>query len=95
MIDKIKEVLNQDNPLSLDGICIEYSGTECKTRHSVVISGYRKMCKGVGKERSCRDVLRVQNSWGKDWQEDFGNGWVDAKELLSSVKSKQMLSWYF
>ena len=59
------------------------SGEEetCSGAHSVVISGYRKVCK---KENSndCRESLKIENSWGETWQKAHNDGWVDAKSFL-------------
>lgn len=111
------------NPLTLDNICIEFkSDGTCKSFHSVAITGYRKVCKNVSsesipendkKERcavQCRDVLKVHNSWGGDWQrawekkmglkEGDGEGWVDAKQLTEYMTKnknlmKNALAWYY
>ncbi len=99
LIDKVKSVLSTGMPLAAGGICIEKIGKNCKTTHSVTISGYRKVCKGSGSAKTCRDVVKVQNSWGKDWQKEYDDGWVDAKELFSNQIAnpevmKNMLAWY-
>ena len=99
LIGKIKNVLDGGNPLSFDGLCIEYEANgKCKTGHSVAISGYRKVCKKTddcGKKDVCRELLYVQNSWSP-----ADNGWVDAKKLMSYATDdnkniKETLSWYF
>lgn len=95
MISKVKDVLKTGNPLAFDGICIKLEKGKCAPAHSVVISGYRKVCKAG----NCRDVLRIQNSWGADWQEKHDNGWIDAEDLLSDVVNnpqliKNTLAWY-
>ena len=98
-IGKVKEVLSSGNPLAFDGICLEYDGPKCKTEHSVAISGYRKVCKKDPQtldqkvcKVSCRDVVKIHNSWGKDWQSKIagdvggdGEGWVDAIKLTEYV----------
>jgi hypothetical protein len=108
LIGKVKDVLkgpppgDKGNPLAFDGVCLEYAGKECKKgrAHSVVISGYRKVCKKNGDcVADCRDVVKVQNSWGKDWQIKNDDGWVDAKTLFSYVtadpaRMENVLAWY-
>lgn len=95
MISKIKEVLSTKKvPLNIDGVCIESEGESCKTRHSVVISGYRKVCK-VNNPKDCREVLKIQNCWGEDWQRRYDGGWVDAQALLGEKRGTGELSWYY
>ncbi len=100
VLNKVKSLLKTNTPMALDGVCLKYSAQgKCLGYHAVVITGYRKVCKGTGTSEKCRDVFRVQNSWGKDWQKEFDDGWVDAKELLSAPlrepsNMKGMLSWY-
>jgi hypothetical protein len=107
LIGKVKNVLegrpgNPGNPLAFDGVCLEYVGKECKkgSGHSVIISGYRRVCKNNSKcVAECRDVVKVQNSWGKDWQIKNDDGWVDAETLFSYVtadpaRMENVLSWY-
>ncbi|KYG66787.1 hypothetical protein AZI86_07030 [Bdellovibrio bacteriovorus] len=61
--------------------------------HSLVISGYRKICKTKNPE-NCYEALKVENSWGQQWQDDNNKGWVDAKELLKrSFFAKASLTW--
>jgi hypothetical protein len=113
-IGKVKDVVKSGNPLTFDGICLEYNKDQtCKTFHSVAISGYRKVCKNVenlkllptGKNEKekctveCRDLVKVQNSWGADWQTN-SDGWVDAKVLAEyATKNKKAmtnsLAWYY
>lgn len=116
LIGKVKEVLSGGNPLTMDNICIEYKADgSCKTFHSVAISGYRKVCKNIDDEKDkcsvqCRDVVKVHNSWGADWQKRLeiaegkeagdGEGWVDAKKLTEYMTKnrsfmKNSLAWYY
>lgn len=99
LINKIKTVLNSKNPVAFDGVCLQYEGNKCVSGHSVVISGYRKVCKDSNCGTECRDIVKVQNSWGEDWQERNNDGWVDAKTLMSYVtedvsRMENVLSWY-
>lgn len=113
-IGKVKDVLKGGNPLTFDGICLEYNiDKTCKTPHSVAISGYRKVCKNVeslkllptGKNEKekcaveCRDLVKVQNSWGANWQAN-SDGWVDAKVLTEHARKNKKamensLAWYY
>lgn len=95
MIEKVKEVLKSGNPLTFDDVCLNYSNSKCTQTHSLVIAGYRKMCKSDG---TCRDVVKVQNSFGKDWQEQNADGWLDAETLFRNTlsqkgRAKNSLAW--
>ncbi|XGC81000.1 hypothetical protein ACES2L_00705 [Bdellovibrio bacteriovorus] len=92
VIDQTKNILKQGYPLVLDGICPFYKDGVCTGGHSVVISGYRKVCKP---DNTCRDVLKIQNSWGEDWQKQNDDGWLDAKILLGDKPLKEgTISWW-
>lgn len=80
-ISKIKEVLSKTRyPMVLDNVCGSFDGDGKCIKHSVVIHGYKKICKVDNS--SCREVLKIQNSWGEDWQKQNDDGWLDAKTLL-------------
>jgi len=95
LLAKIKSVLAAGSPLGI-GLCLQPEFT-AKTRkqcepygHSVVISGYRKVCHG----QHCKDSLKVINSWGEDWQVSNDNGWLDANNLLDrSLYTPQAIAW--
>lgn len=88
MIAKIKEVLQKNptgNPVAMEGVCIErdsITGT-CKSKHGFVISGYKKVCSNS----KCLDLIKVHNSWGKDWQDRHNGGWVHAESILENAKN--------
>lgn len=97
LLPKIKEVLKDKNtPLQIEGVClIRDSKNECKGKHSFVISGYKEVCK---KSNTCKTLFKVQNSWGKDWQNTNNEGWLEAEPILKSINSSPrmntgILSW--
>lgn len=53
----------------------------CSEPHSVVISGYRKICKKDAPD-DCRETIKIENSWGETWQKENNDGWVDARAFL-------------
>lgn len=95
--NKIKEVLKKGWPIGI-GICIQESGPNC-TGHNIVISGYRKVCKNNGGSQDCRDVFKVENSWGPDFYPKNPDGtlnkWFDADSLFNlTPPSRIELAWY-
>ncbi len=94
-LNKIKEILATNTPLSI-GACLDkksasLSARDCDTGHDFVISGYRKFCKP---DNTCREALKIQNSWGEDWQQDNNDGWVDAQNLLQYTdKGQNSIVW--
>ncbi|WP_413557659.1 hypothetical protein [Bdellovibrio sp. HCB209] len=92
-INTIKNVLNDGRPLGLGNICLDEkpSSKKCENQHGVVVAGYRKTCDSKGK---CVDSVKVLNSWGKSWQDQNADGWVDAKTLLDRTFYKEAtLTW--
>jgi hypothetical protein len=84
LIAKGKEILKGGNPFLVDGICPQYRNGKCVEPHSVAVTGYRKVCKSDG---SCRDLFKIQNSWGADWQKRNNDGWLDAESFLDHKDS--------
>ena len=60
------------------------NGDECKSVHSVVISGYKKVCTKDSKP-VCKDVFKIHNSWGAEWQRMNNDGWVDADAFTQNT----------
>ena len=91
--NKIIEVLSQGNPLLLESVCLDETATsKCQDSHTVVVTGFRRVC-NQSKKR-CFDAIRIQNSWGKSWQDEYDGGWVEAKNLLNATKYEEgHLSW--
>lgn len=94
MIAKVDEALSGGNPVAFDGVCLNYENGKCeytlnKQKHSglhaVVIHGSVNLCDNKNCDSGCRKAFRIQNSWGKDWQEKNNDGLVDAEDLLSYV----------
>lgn len=94
-LGKMKEVLKSGRPFSM-GACLKNvptspNGLECTSSHDFVVSGFRKFCKPDG---TCRESLKVANSWGQDWQDKNNEGWVDAKTLYEHMYTgPNSLSW--
>ncbi len=96
LVPKIKEVLASGNPIHLDGVCITRDPVtdSCTGNHSFVISGYKKVC-ASSSPKTCRDLVKVHNSWGEDWQKKYNDGWVDAASIVENISDldKATLTW--
>jgi hypothetical protein len=97
VMNKIKELLKEDLPVMAEGFCGGFKDGKCLGEHSLVVYGYKKMCKYDG---SCLELLKVQNSYGEQWQKEHDDGWIDAKTLLTSDGTRSTqdtgidISWY-
>lgn len=84
--DKIKEVLKSGKPVLYPGMCvISESPEKCNKGggHSLVISGYKKVCDA--NKANCKELLKIHNSWGKEWQRKNNDGWVEADPIIQNV----------
>ncbi|NYT66260.1 hypothetical protein H0A58_09820 [Alcaligenaceae bacterium] len=85
----IKRAISANNPVIVTTCVYRLKGRKnCSDefKHSLVAYGYGKICKKNGK---CRDVLKVMNSWGQEWQDTIGKEWFDAKRILASFDYKK------
>ncbi|CAF2145263.1 unnamed protein product [Rotaria magnacalcarata] len=91
-VDDVKNIiikgLKLSKPVMLPSLCLsEDKNDECKMRHALVISGYKK----VKKSTLTIEVFKVHNSWGIEWQKKHNDGWMDADAIChntSKIKSK-------
>lgn len=96
-ISTIKKVLADGRGLAISSLCLQDKVPkrfeDCEAAHAMTIIGYRQVCSSNG---SCRDAVRIQNSWGKGWEDGLGtSGWVDAKKLLDkSTYADSFLTWF-
>jgi hypothetical protein len=94
LLDQIKKVLANKQPILLDDVCTANCNSKDDAKmHSVVIAGYRKICK-KSDPKSCRTALKIINNAGASWQDRNGGGWIESDNLLDSVKvNEASLSW--
>lgn len=90
-INQIKSTLNKGFPLISQAICLERQDSKCKTLHAVVISGYKKLCKPQGSP--CRDLVKIHEALGQEFQDKYNGGWVDAQSVLNEFRGKNDLAW--
>jgi hypothetical protein len=92
--NKIKEGLKQGRPVLFPALCVSGDkGDECKMAHSLVVSGYKRVCE-VGNTAKCKDVVKLHNSWGADWQRMNNDGWVDADIFVQNAAKIKTNSGY-
>lgn len=92
--NKIKDGLKQGRPVLLPSLCVSQDkGNDCKISHSLVVSGYKKVC-AVGSSTNCKDVFKLHNSWGAEWQRMNNDGWVDADVLTQNTAKAKSSSGY-
>ena len=80
----LKQKIAEGKPVSISGIC--YAQDEISKRcstHCVVMTGTKKV-----KNKSTGEVVelvQVQNSWGKEWQDDTNGGWIKLEVLKGLI----------
>lgn len=83
--EKIIEVLKEGKPLLCPKICLEFEQNgNCAFGHAVIISGYKRVFEKNGSGK-VKDVLKIHNSVGEEWQRINNGGWVDADTIVNSV----------
>ena len=83
MKNKVVEVLKKGKPVIYQNICIvPKQCDEGGGGHTTVISGHKKVCNGDNSV--CKEMFKIHNSWGKAWQDQNNDGWVDADIILQN-----------
>jgi len=90
-IEKLNNLLLNKIPVQVN-ICANYvvegetakkneiMGDAC-SGHAVVVSGMKKVCRN---KNDCKTLIKIHNSYGKDWQDNHNEGWVDAEPILKA-----------
>jgi hypothetical protein len=74
--------LKEGKPVLFPSLCVSQNdGDECKECHSLVISGFKQ----VKKANVTKDVFKLHNSWGLEWQQLNNDGWVDADVICQNT----------
>lgn len=100
-IEKTREVLQKGRPLALTGICLgEEDANNCKpnNRHASIIAGFRRVCDKRNEREpgaKCRNLLKIVNCWGKSWQNENNDGWIDAETLMKHTKMQRGMLGFF
>ncbi|MEK6627419.1 MAG: hypothetical protein AABY53_02240 [Bdellovibrionota bacterium] len=90
LLPKIIEVLKTKNPIQVGGVCLQkdLNTGGCKISHAIVVSGHKQVCNPLNQ---CRDLVKVHNSWGAEWQRKYNNGWVDAQTMIENIDDSPAL----
>jgi Papain family cysteine protease len=98
---KIVEILKSDRPIGLNAIAIgSFQSFDEKTNTTAVKEGYHALtASGYYKDSSGVKYIKIQNSWGAEWQDFCTNGgWVKMDSVMSAAKviglrSEPVLTW--
>ncbi|WP_413293385.1 hypothetical protein ACLSU7_18550 [Bdellovibrio sp. HCB185ZH] len=62
--------------------------------HGAVITGYKKFCPTGNSKEKCYYSVKLQNSYGKQWQKENNDGWIDARSVIdNSFYEQNKLVW--
>lgn len=76
---KIIDILCEGKPI----IFAHYALSNSEGGHDAVICGYKKVMDLATKKY--KDVFKIQNSWGENWQYVNLDGWIDADVIVQSL----------
>jgi len=80
--NRIIRGLQLGKPVLTSQVCMFVDkDNRCESGHSSVVSGYRKVYDKYG---NYKELFKVHNSWGNEWQQKHNDGWVDADILINS-----------
>jgi ribosomal protein L25 (general stress protein Ctc) len=77
---KIIDILSQGKPIIFAHSALSNS----EGGHDAVIYGYKKVLDPITKQ--FKDVFKIQNSWGENWQYVNLDGWIDADVIIQSLQ---------
>jgi hypothetical protein len=96
--EKIKSLVDKEIPVGVN-ICMDEDETGgCESAHVFIVSGYKTVCDRTLKEvslldqaalvaeKKCEVLLKVHNSWGKQWQKKHRGGWIKGQALLTKAR---------
>lgn len=84
LTNKIESVIEAGIPLEL-GVCgqKDYYGACVKDKgHSIALFGIKEVCSS--KNKDCKTLVKVKNSYGNTWQQRNNDGWVSLRSLAES-----------
>lgn len=79
--------LKNGNPVEVS-FCAEKDSEGKCGYHSSTVVGQRHVCD----KNSCRSQFKIQNSYGRAWQESYDNGWVDSENLSQQMLEHESLN---
>lgn len=86
VFDQAAVQLKNNNPVILSSICFarKKANEDCSS-HCLVMTGKKTV-----RDKNTNEVIelvKVQNSWGDEWQDSHSGGWVRADRLKSQVRT--------
>lgn len=81
--NKVIEIVKSGKPVLFHNLCTDQKPgfNVCTQGHSTVVAGYKKVCKG----NLCKDMFKIHNSYGEEWQKLNNDGWMDADRLTENI----------
>ncbi|MFP5491364.1 MAG: hypothetical protein ACLGG0_07675 [Bacteriovoracia bacterium] len=83
--DQVFRSLKAGAPLEAS-FCSSLNGQGKCNYHSATIIGQRHVCN----RNDCELQFRIQNSYGKRWQENYDDGWVNAENLANLMAESSL-----
>lgn len=84
--DQVYRSLVKGYPLEVSFCATKESDGKCQSYHSSTITGQRLVCD----KNICRMQFKIQNSYGRRWQELNDDGWVDAENLSQHMEGDSL-----
>jgi len=89
--NQIIKGLKLDKPVLFPSLCLSQDKSDkCNISHAFVISGFKQ----VKKIDIVKDVFKVHNSWGLEWQLKNNGGWLDADIITQNTVRASSKSGY-
>jgi hypothetical protein len=80
--EQIVTGLKLRKPVIFPSLCVSQDkSNECTMSHSIVISGFKQVKNGL----TTKDLFKIHNSWGLEWQLKNNDGWVDADTICQNT----------
>lgn len=80
ILNFVKANLDSSNPVEVSFCAAKDENEKCYY-HSTVITGMRNVCSS----RGCQVQYKLQNSYGRSWQDMHDDGWVNSTKINESI----------
>lgn len=82
ILNFVKGNLDTSHPVEVSFCAVKDEQGKCGY-HSAVITGMRNVCSA----KECQVQYKIQNSYGRSWQEMHDDGWINADKINDSIVS--------